>query len=81
MRRTALTINAYTRRRLLASAKLGLAVLPFFIALHFVHGYGLTPGSFILPFCFGFAIESVYKMISKSLVIATNDIIKLLKKL
>ncbi len=52
----ALTINAYTRRRLLASAKLGLAVIPFYLALHFVHGYGVTPGSFVLPFGFGFAI-------------------------
>jgi len=66
LRRTALTINAYTRRRLLASAKLGLAVLPFFIALHFVHGYGLTPGSFILPFCFGFAIGVAELFLLKS---------------
>ena len=66
MRRTALTINAYTRRRLLASAKLGLAVLPFYIALHFVHGYGLTPGSFILPFFFGFAIGVAELFLLKS---------------
>ncbi len=52
----ALIINAYTRRRLLASAKLGLAVIPFYVALHFVHGYGIKPGSFALPFGFGFAI-------------------------
>ena len=52
----ALTINAYTRRRLLASAKLGLAAIPFYLGLHFVHGYGITPGSFVLPFGFGFAI-------------------------
>jgi len=52
----ALTINAYTRRRLLASAKLGLAVVPFYVALYFVHGYGITPGAFVLPFGFGFAI-------------------------
>lgn len=31
-------------------------MIPFYIALHFVHGYGLTPGSFVLPFGFGFAI-------------------------
>ena len=66
MRRTALTINAYTRRRLLASAKLGLAVLPFYIALHFVHGYSLTPGSFILPFFFGFAIGVAELFLLKS---------------
>jgi len=66
LRRTALTINAYTRRRLLASAKLGLAVLPFFIALHFVHGYDLTPGSFVLPFCFGFAIGVAELFLLKS---------------
>ena len=66
LRRTALTINAYTRRRLLASAKLGLAVLPFFIALHFAHGYGLTPGSFVLPFCFGFAIGVAELFLLKS---------------
>ena len=51
-----LAINAYMRRRLLASAKLGLAVIPFYLALHFIHGYCITPGSFILPFWFGFAI-------------------------
>ncbi len=56
MQLSALTINAYTRRRLLASAKLGLAVVPFYLALHFIHGYGITPGSFVLPFGLGFAI-------------------------
>ena len=52
----ALTIKAYTRRRLLASAKLGLAAVPFSIALHFVHGHGITPSPFLLGFGFGFAV-------------------------
>jgi len=51
-----LTIKSYTRRRLLASAKLGLAAVPFSVALQFAHGYGLTPGVFIIGFGLGFAV-------------------------
>jgi adenylate cyclase len=51
-----LTIKAYTIRRLLASTKLGLAAIPFSVAIPLVHGYGITPGSFLLGFVFGFAV-------------------------
>ncbi len=48
------TIKPYTIRRLLASAKLGLAAIPFSVALSLVHGNGISPGSFLLGFMFGF---------------------------
>lgn len=49
-------MKAYARRRLLASAKLGLVAVPFSVALRLGHGYGLTPGSFALGFGLGFAV-------------------------
>jgi adenylate cyclase len=49
-------MTAYTRRRLFASAKLGLASIPFSVTLRFVQGEGLTPGSFVLGFGLGFAV-------------------------
>lgn len=49
-------MKAYTRRRLLAAVKLGLAAVPFSVALRYVYGYGITPGSFVLGFGFGFAV-------------------------
>jgi len=52
----AFTIKAYTRRRLLASVKLGLAAVPFSVALHFIHENAIDPGAFVLGFGFGFAI-------------------------
>lgn len=52
----ALTMKSYTRRRLLASAKLGLAVVPFSVALHFIHEDAIDPGAFLLGFGFGFAV-------------------------
>jgi adenylate cyclase len=55
----ALTINAYTRRRLIASAKLGLVAVPFYLALRFIHGDSITFGSFILPLGLGFALGVV----------------------
>ena len=51
-----LTIKAYTRRRLIASAKLGLAVIPFSIALRFIHEEEFTPGAVILGFGAGFVV-------------------------
>jgi adenylate cyclase len=51
-----LSMMSYTRRRLLASAKLGVVVIPFAVALHFAHGYGVTPGSFLIGFGFGFTV-------------------------
>ena len=56
MRRIVLSINAYTRRRLLASAKLGLAAVPFIVALRLAHGYGIVPGMFAVGFGAGFAV-------------------------
>ncbi len=50
------TMNAYTRRRLLASAKLGLAAIPFSVVLRLAHGYGIAPGSFAMGFGAGFAV-------------------------
>lgn len=49
-------MKAYTRRRLLASVKLGLAAVPFSVALQLAQGYNLTPGSFVLGFGLGFAV-------------------------
>lgn len=49
-------MKAYTRRRLLASVKLGLAVVPFSVALRIAHGYGITPGSFAMGFGAGFVV-------------------------
>lgn len=54
-----LTMKSYTRRRLLASTKLGLAAVPFSVALNLAHGYDLTPGSFLIGFGFGFAVGFV----------------------
>jgi len=47
-------MKAYTRRRLLASAKLGLVTIPFYLALDVVHGYEIVPASFVLGFGLGF---------------------------
>lgn len=52
----ALTMKSYTRRRLLASVKLGLVVIPFSVVLRLAHGYGISPGSFIIGFGVGFAV-------------------------
>lgn len=52
----AIKMKAYTRRRLLASVKLGLATVPFSVALHFAHGYGITPGMFAMGFGAGFVV-------------------------
>jgi adenylate cyclase len=49
-------MKSYTRRRLLASTKLGLAAVPFSVVLHFAHGDDLTPGAFLIGFGFGFAV-------------------------
>jgi adenylate cyclase len=49
-------MKSYTRRRLLASAKLGLAAVPFSVALRLAHGHSITPGSFVIGFGFGFAV-------------------------
>ena len=53
---SALILKTYTRRKLLASVKLGLAAVPFSVLLHFIHGDAIDPGAFVLGFGFGFAI-------------------------
>ena len=52
----ALTIKAYTRRRLLASVKLGLATVPFVVAIHLAHGYDMVQGLFVVGFGTGFMV-------------------------
>jgi adenylate cyclase len=52
----ALTIKAYTRRRLLASVKLGLIAVPFIVALRLAHGYDIVPGMFAVGFGAGFVV-------------------------
>jgi len=49
-------MRAYTRRRLLASAKLGVAAVPFSVALRLLHGLELVPGTFLLGFAAGFTV-------------------------
>ena len=49
-------LKSYTRRRLWASAKLGLAAIPFSIMLHLLHGTGIRPGTFIIGFGLGFMV-------------------------
>jgi adenylate cyclase len=48
--------KAYTRRRLLASVKLGLAAVPFIVALRLAHGFDIMPGMFLVGFGAGFAV-------------------------
>lgn len=52
-------MKAYTRRRLIASAKLGLAAIPFSVAIRLAHGFGLQPGGVILGFGAGFMVGVV----------------------
>jgi adenylate cyclase len=49
-------MKAYTRRRLLASMKLGLAAIPCWVALTLVHGREITAGTFVLSFGMGFSV-------------------------
>ena len=49
-------MKGYTRRRLLASVKLGLAAVPFMVALGLVHGFEMVPGWFIGGFGAGFMV-------------------------
>jgi len=49
-------MKAYTRRRLIASVKLGLAAVPFFFLLTLLHGRPIVPGTVILGFGIGFAV-------------------------
>ncbi|MGI9627833.1 MAG: adenylate/guanylate cyclase domain-containing protein [Longimicrobiales bacterium] len=46
-------MTAYTRRRLIASAKLGLAAAPFAVLLRLIHGDGSWMGGVLLGFSFG----------------------------
>jgi adenylate cyclase len=49
-------MKAYTRRRLLASVKLGLAAIPCWVALSLAQGRAIQAGTFLLSFSFGFSI-------------------------
>ena len=49
-------MKAYTRRRLVASAKLGLAAVPLSVVLRLAHGLSMVPGTFIMGFGAGFAV-------------------------
>lgn len=49
-------MKAYTRRRLLASVKLGLAATPFSVPLRLVHHLPIVPGTFITGCGLGFAV-------------------------
>lgn len=49
-------MTGYTKRRLNASIKLGLAAIPFVVVLRLVHGLTLVPGTFLLGFATGFLI-------------------------
>jgi len=49
-------MRAYTRRRLIASVKLGLAAVPFIVAMQLLRGDPLTPGAFLLGFGMGFVV-------------------------
>jgi adenylate cyclase len=49
-------MRAYTRRRLLASVKLGVAGIPFATLLRVLHGDPVVPGTFLTGFAFGFFV-------------------------
>ena len=49
-------MKAFTRRRLLASVKLGFAAIPFSFILRLAHGAPIVPGTFILGFGIGFSV-------------------------
>ena len=49
-------MKAYTRRRLVASVKLGVAAVPLFVGLRLAHGFGIVPGTFVMGFGGGFAV-------------------------
>ena len=49
-------MKAYTRRRLVASVKLGVAAIPFSVALRLLHDQELVPGTFVMGFAFGFFV-------------------------
>lgn len=48
-------MRAYTRRRLVASAKMGVAAIPFLVALRAIEG-GFLPGAIVLGFGLGFCV-------------------------
>lgn len=59
-------MNAYTRRRLLAAVKLGLATVPFVVALRLAQGEGIVPGVFVMGFGTGFAVGVAELFLLKS---------------
>lgn len=52
-------MKAYTRRRLLASAKLGAAAVPFWLAMSLGRGQPFVPGLIVVPFALGFTVGVV----------------------
>ena len=51
-------MKAYTRRRLLLAVKLGLAAIPLWFVVTMAEADTITPGTFILPFGFGFSVAA-----------------------
>lgn len=49
-------MKVYTRRRLLAALKLGLATIPFSVLLRLLHGLPIVPGTFLAGFAAGFTV-------------------------
>ena len=49
-------MKAYTRRRLRASAKLGLAAIPLWVLISLVEGETLNAGTFVVSFGLGFSV-------------------------
>ena len=49
-------MKAYTRRRLLASAKLGLAAIPCMVIVYIINGIEINKGTFLIGFGMGFAV-------------------------
>lgn len=49
-------MKAYTRRRLIASTKLGLAAIPFLVVLQLLRGDPVVPGIFLVGFAMGFVV-------------------------
>jgi len=59
-------MKAYTRRRLFASAKLGLASIPFMIVIYVFNEMTINQGTFLLGFGMGFAVGIAQLFILKN---------------
>ena len=67
MRTNKFGMKAYTRRRLLASAKLGLSAIPFVVAIRAGEG-GFLPGAVVLGFGLGFTVGVAELFLLKNLL-------------